>query len=50
MFGTVVGVIHADGWDYVSELHLATGLLFIPQVMYVDGEPLRNPALWEAGV
>jgi hypothetical protein len=42
MFDTVVGVIHADGWDYVSELQLATGLLFIPHVTYVYGEPLRN--------
>jgi hypothetical protein len=30
------------GWDYVSELWPPTGLLFNPQVIYEDWEPLWN--------
>jgi hypothetical protein len=30
------------GWDYVSELRPATGLLFIPQIIYEYGEPRWN--------
>jgi hypothetical protein len=30
------------GWDYVSELPLTTGLLFISQMIYESGEPRWN--------
>jgi hypothetical protein len=30
------------GWNYVSELRLPTGLLFIPQVIFKYGEPRWN--------
>lgn len=29
-------------WDYVSELWLPAGLLFMPQIIYDYEEPLRN--------
>jgi hypothetical protein len=34
-------VVYVDG-DYVSELRPATGLLFIPQVIYEYGKPRWN--------
>jgi hypothetical protein len=35
-------MIVSMGWDYVSELLLPTGVLFIPQVIYEHGEPWWN--------
>jgi hypothetical protein len=34
--------IISKGWDYVSEMHLPTSVLFIPLVIYEHGEPWWN--------
>jgi hypothetical protein len=39
---TLMIIFKSIGWDYFSELWTSTGLLFIPQVIYVHGETWWN--------
>jgi hypothetical protein len=41
-YDTFLMMIMSKGWDYVSELRLPTGLMFIPQIIYLYGETRWN--------